>query len=286
MTARLLDGKALADATLGSLAERVAVCRQAGVVPCLAVMLVGDDPASAVYVKAKGKRAADVGIQTRDLRPAATEATTEKMLAWVAELNADPGVHGILIQLPLPPHVDAERVLSAVDPAKDVDGFHPWNLGLLMTGAPRFVACTPQGCMRLLQQTGLPLAGAHAVVVGRSTIVGKPMAQLLLAENATVTIAHSRTRDLAREVERADVVIAAAGRKHLIRGAWIKPGAAVIDVGINRGDDGKLYGDVEFEAALPRAGWITPVPGGVGPMTIACLMSNVVQAAERVVERR
>jgi len=281
VTALLLDGKALAAEYSTEVADRVRVCIEAGVTPCLAVVLVGDDPASKVYVGSKGKRAAQVGIATRDFRPSAAEATTASLLALVAELNADPSVHGILIQLPLPPHVDAAAVLAAVDPDKDVDGFHPYNLGLLVAGEPRFVACTPQGCMLLLERAGIALAGAHAVVVGRSTIVGKPMAHLLLGAHATVTMAHSRTRDLAAEVARADVVVAAVGRSELIRGEWIKPGAVVIDVGINRGADGKLRGDVEFEAARARARAITPVPGGVGPMTIVCLMRNVVLAAER-----
>lgn len=284
VTAVLLDGQALATETLTQVAERVRRCTEAGVSPCLAVVLVGDDPASKVYVGAKGKRAAQVGITTRDFRPSAAEATTASLLGLVAELNADPSVHGILIQLPLPAHVDAAAILAAVEPAKDVDGFHPFNLGLLVAGAPRFVACTPQGCMLLLERSGMDLAGAHAVVVGRSTIVGKPMAHLLLGAHATVTMAHSRTRDLAAEVGRADVVVAAVGRTELIRGEWIKPGAVVIDVGINRGADGKLRGDVEFAAAQARARAITPVPGGVGPMTIACLMQNVVLAAERRVD--
>jgi methylenetetrahydrofolate dehydrogenase (NADP+)/methenyltetrahydrofolate cyclohydrolase len=207
------------------------------------------------------------------------------LLARIAELDADPGVHGILVQLPLPAHIDEQRVLVAVDPRKDVDGFHPDNLGLLMLGRPRFVACTPQGCMRLIATSAIELSGKQALVVGRSNIVGKPMAQLLLQANATVTIAHSRTRDLEAEVRRAEVLVAAVGRAELIRGEWIRPGACVIDVGMNRieGDAGKprLVGDVEFEPARERAGWITPVPGGVGPMTIACLLANVVDAAER-----
>lgn len=281
MTAHILDGQALSAAVLSTVARRVEACAARGCTPCLAVVLVGEDPASAVYVRAKGKRAADAGILTRDFRPSADSTTTDSLLTLVAELNSDPAVHGILIQLPLPPHVDAERVLGAVDPRKDVDGFHPENLGRLVLGDPRFVACTPQGCMLLIEETGVDLSGLHAVVVGRSTIVGKPMAHLLLGAHATVTIAHSRTRDLAEEVGRADVVVAAVGRPSLVRGAWIKPGAIVVDVGINRRADGTLCGDVEFETAKARAGWITPVPKGVGPMTIACLMRNVVLAAER-----
>lgn len=280
MSARRIDGKACSARFLATVEGRVRTCQAGGVLPCLAVILVGDDPASQVYVRNKEKRAAEIGIEARDLRlPHAT--TTEELLARVRELNADPAVDGILIQLPLPAHCDAPRILRAVDPAKDVDGFHPENLGLLVLGQPRFVACTPQGCMLLLQDAGVPLAGRRALVIGRSTIVGKPVAQLLTAADATVTIAHSRTSDLAAEVAAADVVVAAIGRPEQIKGAWIKPGAVVIDVGINRLADGRLVGDVEFEAAAARASAITPVPGGVGPMTIACLLHNVVLAAER-----
>lgn len=280
MTARRIDGKACAARLLAAVEQRVTRCQAVGTTPCLAVVLVGDDPASQVYVRSKERRAAEVGIAARDHRlPAST--TTEQLLALVAELNADPAIDGILIQLPLPPQCDAQRILLAVDPAKDVDGFHPDNLGRLMLGQPRFVACTPLGCMYLLKDAGVQLAGARALVIGRSTIVGKPMAQLLVQADATVTVAHSRTRDLAAEVAQADVVVAAIGRPELVRGAWIKEGAAVIDVGMNRLADGRLVGDVEFAAAEARASAITPVPGGVGPMTIACLLHNVVQAAER-----
>ncbi len=285
MSAALLDGKLLSAQLLAELSSRVEACRARGVMPCLAVVLVGDDPASQIYVRSKEKRAAEAGIATRDHRlPAST--TTQELLDRIAALNADPSVHGILVQLPLPKQVDEQRVLLAVDPRKDVDGFHPDNLGLLMLGRPRFVACTPQGCMRLIAITGIDLAGKQALVVGRSNIVGKPMGQLLLHANATVTMAHSRTRDLEAEVRRAEVVVAAVGRAELIRGEWIREGACVIDVGMNRiqaaGGKDRLVGDVEFEPARERAGWITPVPGGVGPMTIACLLANVVDAAERV----
>jgi len=278
VSAAILDGKACAAALLHAVTARVETAQARGIQPCLAVVLVGDDPASQVYVRSKEKRAAEAGITARDHRLPAT-TTTADLLALVRGLNADPSVHGILVQLPLPNAVDSDAVLLAIDPAKDVDGFHPDNLGRLVLGKPRFVACTPQGCMRLLALGGIELAGRRALVVGRSTIVGKPMAQLLVHAHATVTIAHSRTVDLAGEVARADIVVAAIGRPEHIRGAWIKPGAAVIDVGMNRLADGKLVGDVEYTAAAERAAAITPVPGGVGPMTIACLLSNLVDAA-------
>lgn len=280
MSATLIDGRAISKRVLAEVRERVQACAARGVTPTLAVVLVGEDPASQVYVRNKGRRAVDVGIATRDHRLAAESTTTESLLALVAELSADPEVDGILVQLPLPAHVDADAVLLSIDPAKDVDGFHPDNLGRLMLGRPRFVPCTPAGCMRLIEEAGVDPAGKRALVVGRSTIVGKPMAQLLLAANATVTVAHSRTVDLAEEVSRAEILVAAVGRPRMIRGEWIRPGATVIDVGINRLDDGSLVGDVDFEGALARAGAITPVPRGVGPMTIAGLMRNVVTSAE------
>ncbi len=279
MSAAILDGKALANALVAELAGRVERAKARGVTPCLAVVLVGDDPASQVYVRAKEKRAAEAGIAARDHRlPAST--STGALLELVAELNADPSVHGILVQLPLPKGIDEQRVLQAVAPHKDVDGFHPDNLGLLMLGRPRFVACTPQGCMRLIAAAGVDPSGMDALIVGRSNIVGKPMAQLLLQANATVTIAHSKTRDLEGLVRRSDLVVAALGRPEQLRGAWIREGACVIDVGINRLPNGKLVGDVEYGPAAERAAAITPVPGGVGPMTIACLLANVVDAAE------
>lgn len=280
MTATRIDGRAVAAALLDKLGGRVAACKRKDVTPALAVVLVGEDPASHVYVRNKEKKAAQLGIDARDHRMPAT-ATTAQVLQRLAELNADRGVDGILVQLPLPPQIDTQAVLVAVAPDKDVDGFHPANLGRLVVGRPRFVPCTPQGCMLLLESAGVDPQGKRALVIGRSTIVGKPVALLLLAANATVTVAHSHTVGLAAEVARADIVIAAVGRPNFVEGAWIKPGAAVIDVGINRLDNGKLCGDVEFDAALGRAGAITPVPGGVGPMTIACLMANVVLGAER-----
>jgi len=275
-----INGKVLSKELLREVKGRSAACVDKGVTPCLAVVLVGDDPASAIYVRNKGRRAAECGIETRDHRLPAT-TTTEQLLSLLAELNGDPTVDGILVQLPLPEGVDSEAILLAIDPRKDVDGFHPDNLGLLMLGRPRFVACTPQGCMRLLESTGVELSGKRALVVGRSTIVGKPMAQLLLQANATVTIAHSRTVDLPGLVAQSEVVVAAVGRPNFIRGEWIRPGAVIIDVGINRLENGKLAGDVDHAGALSRASAITPVPGGVGPMTIACLLSNCVDAAER-----
>lgn len=276
----VLNGKALAKRVREELAQRVAVLADRGVRPGLAVVLVGDDPASAVYVRGKTRACTRVGVDHFDhLLPASV--TEDALLALVAELNADRRVHGILVQLPLPAHINSKRVLEAIDPKKDVDGFHPVNVGHLVSGHPVFVPCTPLGVMRMLREADQPLEGAQALVIGRSATVGKPMLHLLLAENCTVTVAHSRTRDLAQEVGRADIVVAAVGRPELVRGAWIREGATVIDVGINR-IDGRLVGDVEYEAAAARARVITPVPGGVGPMTIAMLVSNTVDAAERM----
>ena len=279
MSATLLDGKALAARLRTELTGEAARLAEAGVRPGLAVVLVGDDPASQIYVRNKTVACAQVGIKTYDHRLPATTSDDE-LLALVATLNADPAVDGILVQLPLPAGLDARRVLFAVDPRKDVDGIHPENVGRLLLGQPRFVACTPFGVMKLIAEAGLPLAGANAVVVGRSNMVGKPMAALLLGADATVTVCHSRTRDLAAVVARADLVVAAVGRAEMIRGDWIKPGAVVIDVGINRTAEGKLLGDVEFAPAAARASAITPVPGGVGPMTIAMLLANTITAAQ------
>jgi methylenetetrahydrofolate dehydrogenase (NADP+)/methenyltetrahydrofolate cyclohydrolase len=256
----------------------LALAEARGVQVGLALVRAGDDPASAVYVRSKVKACAEVGFASweHQLPAAVSEAD---LLALVAKLNADKAVHGVLVQLPLPSGINADAVLLAVDPAKDVDGFHPLNAGRLLTGRPGVRACTPFGIMRMLDHVGVDLAGKRAVVVGRSNIVGKPMALLLLERNATVVICHSRTRDLAEEVRGADVVVAAIGRAELIKGSWIKDGAVVIDVGMNRLPDGKLVGDVEFSTALPRASWISPVPGGVGPMTVATLLANTLQAA-------
>ena len=273
MTARIIDGKAAAATLQATVAGRVAGL---GYAPGLAVVLVGDDPASAVYVRNKDRAAQAAGIVVQTVRlPADTSQAV--LMDVVRRLNDDPAVDGILVQMPLPPGLDARAVTAAVDPAKDVDGFHPMNVARLAEGSPGLVPCTPRGCMILLADT--PLRGAHAVVLGRSGIVGRPMAALLLAADATVTVAHSRTADVAAECRRADVLIAAVGRPGLVRGEWLKPGATVIDVGINRGADGKLCGDVAYAEAVTTAGAITPVPGGVGPMTIACLLDNTVQAA-------
>ncbi|HVZ87807.1 MAG TPA: bifunctional methylenetetrahydrofolate dehydrogenase/methenyltetrahydrofolate cyclohydrolase FolD [Polyangia bacterium] len=280
MSAKILDGKALAARIKTELTQQVAGLRGRGIEPGLAVVLVGEDPASQIYVRNKTTACAQVGIRTFDHRLPATTSQAE-LLALIARLNADPAVDGILIQLPLPRGLDVREILPAVDPRKDADGIHPENLGRLVMGEPRFVACTPFGIMKLIEEAGVPLAGADAVVVGRSNMVGKPMAALLTAADATVTACHSKTRDLAGAVSRADIVVAAVGRAEMVRGAWIKPGAVVIDVGINRQENGKLLGDVEFAAAAERAAAITPVPGGVGPMTIAMLLANTVTAAKR-----
>jgi methylenetetrahydrofolate dehydrogenase (NADP+)/methenyltetrahydrofolate cyclohydrolase len=278
MSAMILDGKAIAARVREEVRVRVARLAERGVTPGLAVVLVGGDPASQVYVGAKHKAAAEVGVTSFDHR--LPESTSQaELLDRVHALGADPRVNGILVQLPLPGHIDATAVLDAVPSDKDVDGFHPDNIGRLAQARPRFVAATPKGCMRLLAEAGVALAGLRAVVVGRSNIVGKPMSLLLTNASATVSVCHSQTRDLAGEVARADVLVAAIGRARFISGEWIKPGAVVIDVGMNRGADGKLCGDVDFAAAARRAAAITPVPGGVGPMTIACLLENVASAA-------
>jgi methylenetetrahydrofolate dehydrogenase (NADP+)/methenyltetrahydrofolate cyclohydrolase len=281
MSARILDGKSIAATLRARLAEDVARLPEQ---PGLAVVLVGEDPASAVYVRNKGIATREAGMRSVEHRlPAETGAAD--LLDLIARLNADPGIDGILVQLPLPRHIDAQAVLAAIDPAKDVDGFHVVNAGLLATGGPALVPCTPRGCMILLREAGIALAGADAVVVGRSNIVGKPVAQLLLAADCTVTIAHSRSRDLPAICRRADIVIAAAGRPEMLRGDWIRPGATVIDVGINRvataGGGSRLVGDVAYAEVAAVAGAITPVPGGVGPMTIACLLENTLIAARR-----
>ncbi|MBI4274899.1 MAG: bifunctional methylenetetrahydrofolate dehydrogenase/methenyltetrahydrofolate cyclohydrolase FolD [Rhizobiales bacterium] len=283
MTATIIDGKAIAAALRAKIAQAVrALAKDHGIVPHLAVILVGEDSASAVYVRTKTKSTADAGMLSTDHRlPAHTSQGA--LLALIENLNADPGVHGILLQLPLPAGLDSGAALQAIDPDKDVDGFHPLNAGRLASGLPGLVPCTPRGCIILAKSVHASLAGMNAAVVGRSNIVGKPLAQLLLAENATVTIAHSKTRDLAALCRRADLLFVAIGRAAMIRGEWIKPGATVIDVGINRvpGEAGKsrLIGDVDFEEACSVAGAITPVPGGVGPMTIACVMLNTLRAA-------
>jgi methylenetetrahydrofolate dehydrogenase (NADP+)/methenyltetrahydrofolate cyclohydrolase len=285
MSATIIDGKAFAASFRARIGEAVGRIAGEGVVPGLAVVLVGDDPASQVYVRNKMRQTVEAGMRSFDhMLPAST--SQEDLLALVARLNADPTVDGILVQLPLPQQIDAQTVIEAIDPSKDVDGFHPINAGRLLTGAPGFTPCTPLGCLLLVKSVRRDLAGLEAVVVGRSAIVGKPMAQLLLAQNCTVTVAHSKTRDLAATCRRADLLVAAVGRAGLIRGDWIKPGAIVIDVGINRVPDtaagegkSRLVGDVAFDEAVAVASAITPVPGGVGPMTIACLLRNTLEAA-------
>ena len=285
MTATIIDGKAAAAALRAEVAVEVTRFRAAtGRAPGLAVVLVGEDPASAVYVRAKGKATLEAGMESFEHKLPADTAEAD-LLALVDRLNADPRVDGILVQLPLPPHIDANKVITRIDPDKDVDGFHPVNAGRLAIGLHGFVPCTPLGCLKLLRHQLGDLSGLTAVVIGRSNIVGKPMALLLLGDSATVTIAHSRTRDLPAVVRQADIVIAAVGRPEMVKGDWLKPGATVIDVGINRvtGDDGKsrLVGDVDFASASAVAGAITPVPGGVGPMTIACLIRNTFVSAAR-----
>ena len=283
MTARIIDGKAIAAELRARVAAEVQRLRAGHALePGLAVVLVGENPASAVYVRSKAKQTEGAGMRSFDHRLPETISQSD-LLALVAQLNADPAVHGILVQLPLPQQIDSQKVLNAVDPAKDVDGFHPVNAGRLATGVPALTPCTPLGCIMLAKTVHASLAGTEAVVIGRSNIVGKPLIQLLLAENATVTVAHSKTRDLPAVTRRADIVFAAVGKPEMVRGDWIKPDATVIDVGINRvaGADGKsrIVGDVAFDEAAQVAGAITPVPGGVGPMTIACLLVNTLRAA-------
>ncbi|MCX7897416.1 MAG: bifunctional methylenetetrahydrofolate dehydrogenase/methenyltetrahydrofolate cyclohydrolase FolD [Rhodocyclaceae bacterium] len=281
MTAHILDGNALAQRMRAELAEKAAaLAATQGVTPCLAVILVGEDPASQVYVRNKVAACEKAGFASLKFTYAA-DVEPAVVLAQIAALNADPRVHGILVQLPLPRHFDAEAVLAAISPEKDVDGFHAENVGALVQGQPRFIPCTPFGVMKMLAETGLDLRGAEAVIVGRSNIVGKPMALLLLQQDCTVTVCHSRTRDLAAHTRRADVLVAAVGKPKMITAEMVKPGAIVIDVGINRLADGKLCGDVDFDAVKEVAGWITPVPGGVGPMTITMLLANTLLAAER-----
>ena len=283
MGTRIIDGKTIAADLRGKVTDAVhRLRRDRGVVPGIAVVLVGADPASEVYVRNKNKAVAESGMRAFDCKLAASTSEAE-LLELIAKLNADKEVSGILVQLPLPKQIDAQKIIAAIDPAKDVDGFHPVNAGRLASGLPALVPCTPMGCVILAKTVHETLAGLEAVVVGRSNIVGKPVAQLLLAENATVTITHSRTNDLPSVCRRADLLVAAIGRPEMIRGDWIKPGATVIDVGINRvpSDGGKtrIVGDVAYAEAMQVAGAVTPVPGGVGPMTIACLLLNTLRAA-------
>ncbi len=282
MTAQLIDGKALAAKVREGLrAEVLAITAGRGFPPGIAVVRVGEDPASKIYVTSKQKTAQELGFGSFEHHPDASISQAD-LLALVAQLNADPKVDGILVQLPLPKHLDSNAVIEAISPAKDVDGFHQISAGRLFQGRPGLVACTPSGVMRMLEEIGFEPAGKVCVVIGRSNIVGRPMAALLLNASATVVICHSRS-DVAAEVRRAELVVAAVGVSKLVKGEWIKPGAVVIDVGMNRGADGKLTGDVDFESAKERASWLTPVPGGVGPMTIAMLMSNTVKAARALI---
>jgi len=277
VTARLIDGKSVAATLRAEIAAKVAA---AGFVPVLAVVLVGEDAASNVYVRTKDRAAREAGIEARTIRMPA-ETTQAELLATIHALNDDRAIDGILVQLPLPRAIDQQAVIEAIDPAKDVDGFHPVNVGHLADGRPAMVPCTPLGVMKLLRASFVALSGARAVVLGRSAIVGRPLVSLLLAADATVTIAHSRTRDLPAECRRADILIAAVGKPEMVQADWIRPGATVIDVGINRLPDGRLVGDVAFESCAAVAGAITPVPGGVGPMTVACLLENTLTAALR-----
>jgi methylenetetrahydrofolate dehydrogenase (NADP+)/methenyltetrahydrofolate cyclohydrolase len=286
MSAEIIDGKAFAANLRSRIGERVAALKaEWGITPGLAVVLVGDDPASQVYVRSKGRQTVEAGMHSEEHRLDAATSEAE-LLSLIDRLNADPQIHGFLVQLPLPGHIVEARVTNAVSPEKDVDGFHVINIGRLATGQPALVPCTPLGCLMLLRDRLGDLAGLDAVVIGRSNIVGKPMAQLLLRESCTVTVAHSRTRDLPALAARADILVAAVGRPGVVKGDWVKPGATVIDVGINRvpGPEGKaiLVGDVDFAAAAEVAGAITPVPGGVGPMTIACLLANTLTACCRI----
>jgi len=280
-TGRLIDGNALSKQLRGDVAQRAAALKARGITPGLAVILVGENPASQVYVRNKVKACEDSGLHSV-LEKYEASMTEAQLLARVEALNNDPSIHGILVQLPLPPHIDAHKVIEAISPAKDVDGFHVASAGALMVGQPGFWPCTPYGCMKMLESIHYDLKGKHAVVIGRSNIVGKPMALMLLQQNATVTICHSSTKDLKAMTLQADVVVAAVGKRNVLTADMVKPGAVVIDVGMNRNDEGKLCGDVDFEGVKQVAGWITPVPGGVGPMTITMLLVNTLEAAERM----
>lgn len=278
--ANIIDGKRISQEIKDELKQRVAELKEQGLTGCLAVVQVGQDPASSVYVRNKKRACAYIGIESRSYE-LAEETTEEELLALLAQLNEDPKVNGILVQLPVPEHMDENRIIQAISPKKDVDGFHPQNVGALVSGLPGYVSCTPAGIIQLLKRSGISIEGKSCVVIGRSNIVGKPMAVLMLRENATVTIAHSRTQNLREVCKQADILIVAVGKPKMIDASYIKEGAVVIDVGIHRGDDDKLCGDVDFESASAHAQAITPVPGGVGPMTIAMLMHNCVEALTR-----
>ena len=280
MTAQLIDGNALSRQLRADVAQRASALKARGVTPGLAVVLVGENPASQVYVRNKVKACEDSGLHSV-LEKYDADMTEAALLARVDALNNDPAIHGILVQLPLPKHIDAQKVIEAISPAKDVDGFHIASAGALMTGMPGFWPCTPYGCMKMLESIGYDLKGKHAVVIGRSNIVGKPMALMLLGQSATVTVCHSATQNLKAQTLQADVIVAAVGKRNVLTADMVKPGAVVIDVGMNRNDEGKLCGDVDFDGVKEVAGWITPVPGGVGPMTITMLLVNTIEAAER-----
>jgi len=280
-TGQLIDGNALSRQLRLDVAARAAALKARGITPGLAVILVGENPASQVYVRNKVKACVDTGLHSVLEKYPATLSETE-LLARIAALNQDPAIHGILVQLPLPAHIDSHKVIEAISPAKDVDGFHVASAGALMVGQPGFWPCTPHGCMKMLESIHYDLKGKHAVVIGRSNIVGKPMALMLLQKNATVTICHSATKDLRAMTLQADVIVAAVGKRNVLTADMVKPGAVVIDVGMNRNEEGKLCGDVDFEGVKKVAGWITPVPGGVGPITITMLLVNTLEAAERL----
>jgi methylenetetrahydrofolate dehydrogenase (NADP+)/methenyltetrahydrofolate cyclohydrolase len=285
MTAQLIDGNALSKKIRAEVAQRAAALKARGVTPGLAVILVGEDPASQVYVKHKVNDSREAGLNSVLERYPATLGEAQ-LLARIRALNEDPSIHGILVQLPLPKHMDTNKVIETISPAKDVDGFHVASAGALLIGQPGFWPCTPYGCMKMLETIGYELRGKHAVVIGRSNIVGKPMALMLLQKNATVTICHSATKDLKGHTLQADLVVAAVGKRNMLTADMVKPGAVVIDVGMNRNDEGKLCGDVDFAGVSEVAGWITPVPGGVGPMTRAMLLVNTLEAAERAAKTR
>ena len=285
MTAQIIDGNALARQIRAEVTHRTEALKAAGITPSLAIIMVGDDPASQVYTRHKVNDSTETGLHAA-LERYPGDLPEADLLQRIDVLNKDPTVHGILVQLPLPAHMDSSNVIEAISPAKDVDGFHVANAGALLVGRPGFWPCTPHGCMKMLEAIGCDLKGKHAVVIGRSNIVGKPMAIMLLAQNATVTICHSATRDLKALTRQADVVVVAVGKRNMLTADMVKPGAVVIDVGMNRSDQGKLFGDVDFDGVKEVAGWITPVPGGVGPMTRAMLLLNTLQAAERLTSNR
>lgn len=279
MTAQVISGKQLAKELRENMKEEINLLKQRGITPHLTVILIGNDPASHSYVNGKKKASEEVGISSEIIKLDAT-ITEDELLDKIQELNKDPNVHGILVQLPLPEHIDEQKVIETIDPKKDVDGFHPINVGRMMIGQDTFLPCTPFGILKMLQSINIDMSGKHAVIIGRSNIVGKPMGQLLLNENATVTYCHSRTKDLRKYTLSADILIVAVGKEHIVDGSYIKDGAVVIDVGVNRTKEGKLTGDVDFEDAKEKASYITPVPGGVGPMTITMLLENTIKAAK------